>query len=181
MIDYKLIKEIYEARKKYDKVFFLDVADGVVYRQLTEAEFAAFDSLAKKFSPILINDLIVEKACVYIHRGLDWMLNNSPAGLVDHIADSILTSSKFKNAETIDNDIEEAKKRIDYTLSDSVHVISLNMFPNIRKSELKNMSYDELVSILAKASLISTGKSPDDSSVPQNDILSPRVADRLIK
>lgn len=180
MSEYKdKIAAIFEAKKKHGRVFYLDTAGGIVYRPLTESEFTAVASLAKKFPPAILNEILVEKTVVFTACSMDWLMNDSPAGLVDNIAEAIVNSSKFKTQPDLEKELEKAKKHIDYSLSDSVHAITANIFPDIQVSDLKDMTYDELVLLLAKAQLLSNppGKSP---AKPRDDLMSPKVADRLV-
>lgn len=111
MLSYEAARKVLDLQLQFGHLAFLR-HDGfeVVFKPLPIAmvQLATSQSHVAEW---IIQDWVVEKAVLYHTKGMDWLLNGSPAGLVPRLANSILKFSAPDSEEKIVKAI--AEKRVE--------------------------------------------------------------------
>jgi transcriptional regulator with XRE-family HTH domain len=122
----------------------------LIFRPLTFDEYETLMGLESYIDEAAINDCILDIAVLFCTKGSNWIKSYSRAFEIDHIAQKILDVSGFRNKQTFYRLLKE-KRALAKEVQSLIEIYICTAFKAISPLELKNMSLEEQVELLAKA------------------------------
>jgi len=106
-------KAVLVLKKEHEHLFYMHKGKfEVIFRPLTIRELKSATSAGQGITEVEINDWIVSKAILYVSLGLPMLLEDSPAGLIDTIADRVVTLSGYSSPEDFAEGLVNARESI---------------------------------------------------------------------
>lgn len=163
-----LSKEILSWRRKYKDIFYIKVdMNKYIFRLLTRGEY--FNIYGLQHTVLKNTDDIVLEMCllypIYSKDVLDYRL----AGEIEYVSKCIVELSGFSRTDTILNDIEEERKKVEI-LDNQILLLICKAFPHISLNDLDNMNYQTLLRYLVLAEAILDVKLNIEKPKPQDKI-----------
>jgi len=138
--------------KKEYRDIYKTVLNGNIYifRLLTRGEY--IDILGLQDSGYDGQDLIL-KSCMLYPKFSKKKFDSYLAGEVDYLAGKILQLSGFSNSDSILNDIEKERQKVDI-LDNQIIVLICKAFPHLTPYDIDKLNYKQLLRYLVMAESI---------------------------
>jgi len=125
----------------------------LIFRPLTFSEYKTIEELEAHVDPVIVNDTVVRVAVEYCSRGIEWLINDSPAILVDKVAEIIVSQSAFTDKKVFLELLTEARKKSE-NLESLIQIVIHKAFPSLTPDDVEAMTISEQMTLFAKAEQI---------------------------